>query len=159
MNFKYKLIRLTLAVCASSIIVFGIHLFTPQKLVFAQSNSLNGVCVGALTMARKGKTPTEGKTTSVSYRLDLNFSASTASIEALSTNFDTPSPTGYKTNTALGTASYAISNGLVTGSYLFTPTGANPNNLPTFYLLPAAASTTFFIQVKDDDATGICVKV
>ena len=82
MNFKYKPIRLTLAVCASLIIIFGIYIFTPQKLVFAQSNSLNGVCVGALTMARKGKTPTEGKTTSVSYRLDLNFSASTASIEA-----------------------------------------------------------------------------
>ena len=159
MNFKYKPIHLILTVCASLIITFGIYIFTPQKLAFAQSNSLNGVCVGALTMARKGRTPTEGTTTSISYRLDLNFNASTAALEALSTNFDTPSPKGYKTNTAIGTGNFTISNGLVTGSYLLTPTGANSNNFPTFYLLPAAASTTFFIQVKDEDTTGICIKV
>jgi hypothetical protein len=159
MNFTEKPIRLTLAVCTSLIIILGFYIVTPQKLAIAQSNSLNGVCVGALTMARKGTTPINGKTTSISYRLDLNFSASTAALEALSTNFDTPSPKGYKTNAAVGTATYAISNGLVTGSYLLTPTGGNPNNFPTLYLLPAASSTTFFMQVKDDDTTGICVKV
>lgn len=159
MNFTEKPIRLMLAVCASLIIILGFYIATPQKIAFAQSSSLNGVCVGALTMARKGRMPSEGTTTSISYRLDLNFTASTATIEGLTTNFDTPSSKGYKTNTAIGTATYAMSNGLVTGSYLLTPTGSNPNGFPAFYLLPAAASTTFFMQVKDDDTTGICVKV
>jgi hypothetical protein len=152
MNFIEKPIRLTLAVCMSLIIILGFYIVTPQKLAIAQSNSLNGVCVGALTMARKGTTPINGKTTSISYRLDLNFSASTAALEALSTNFDSTAVKGYTTNTSIGT-------GLITGSYLLTPTGATSNNFPTLYLLPAASSTTFFMQVKDDDATGICVKV
>jgi hypothetical protein len=91
--------------------------------------------------------------------LDLNFSASTAALEALSTNFDSTAVKGYTTNTSIGTGSYTIGTGLITGSYLLTPTGANSNNFPTLYLLPAASSTTFFMQVKDDDATGICVKV
>jgi len=158
MNFTEKPIRLTLTVCASLIITLGIYIFTPQKLAFAQSNSLSGVCVGAINMARKGTTPADGKTTSISYRLTFDFSASTAGLQALSTNFDATAQ-GYRTNSAIGNASYAITNGLITGSYLLTPTGNNSNGFPTFYLLPAATSTTFFIQLKDDDATGICVKV
>jgi hypothetical protein len=159
MNLIQKPISLMLAVCTSLIIILGFYIVTPQKLAIAQSNSLNGVCVGALTMARKGTTPINGKTTSISYRLDLNFSASTAALEALSTNFDSTAVKGYTTNTSIGTGTYTIGNGLVTGSYLLTPTGTNANNFPTLYLLPAASSTTFFMQVKDDDATGICVKV
>jgi len=65
MNFTERPIRLTLAVCASLIITLGIYIFAPQKLAFAQSNSLSGVCVGAINMARKGTTPVDGRTTSI----------------------------------------------------------------------------------------------
>lgn len=151
--------RLYLISIATIFLVFGIYTLSSPKFAIAQSNTTNGVCVGALNFARKGQLPQDGTTTSISYRLDYNFSSSTASLEALSTNSDSTAAKKFTTNTSIGTASFAITNGLITGSYLLTPTGTNANNFPSFYLLPAASATTFFIQVKNDDTTGICVKV
>lgn len=80
--------RLYLISIATFFLVFGIYTLSPPKFAIAQSNTTNGVCVGALNFARKGQLPQDGTTTSISYRLDYNFSSSTASLEALSTNSD-----------------------------------------------------------------------